>query len=174
MIFVHFLTGTHQLLFDNRLSPTMLVFLWKWKKSSMELSLKFCLWKTILLHNSKTSWTPSAPKKNSKIVLSAGKVMAPVFWVKQEKPLQEHATHIIGHCGKRKSCFTKIMRRFTPQWLSWQKSAKYSLNGFPTRSSPATHLKSALVEQGFSSNVEAITFVNNYFAKKLPSTIWKS
>lgn len=97
-------------------------------------------------------WTAKgepAPKK-AKTVISAGKVMATVFWDshgvilidylqkgktitgayyaslldKLKAELTEN-----GHIyRKRKSCFTKITHRLTPQRLPWRKSTNYGLN----------------------------------------------
>ena len=101
---------------------------------------------------------------------------------KKVKPLQEHTTHHCltswrqknGHiCRKRKSCFTKTTHRLTPQWLPWRKSTNYGLNCLTSPDlAPSDffflfpHLKIAVGGQRFSSNEEAITFVNNYFAEK--------
>ena len=45
-----------QLLCNSRLSELKWVFLWKWTKSSIELSLNICFWKAIRLRKSKISW----------------------------------------------------------------------------------------------------------------------
>lgn len=97
-------------------------------------------------------WTAKgepAPKK-AKTVISAGKVMATVFWDSHgvilidylqkgktitgayyasllDKLKAELAEN--GHIyRKRKSCFTKITHRLTPQRLPWRKSTNYGLN----------------------------------------------
>lgn len=87
------------------------------------------------------------------------------------------------HLLKKRFCFTKTIRRLTPQRLLWRKSRNYGLNCLVTILiheiwPQATfflfpNLKIAFGGQKFSSNEKAITFVNNYFTET-PSSIWRS
>src|SRR5436190_23298789 len=97
-------------------------------------------------------WTAKgepAPK-TAKTVLSAGKVMATVFWDSHEiilidylqkrktitgayyasllDKLKAELAENVHICRKRKSCFTKTTHRLTPQRLPWRKSTNYGLN----------------------------------------------